>query len=398
LLCEAFWSANRVLSYIDKELTQELKLLREAVYGSDKKNALINVSGHVTPSLRCGYPLNGRTPLCTYYRGHPGTVVGLRKDGCFAESLFGTFLCICTPGEEQLPVRNLCRVAGLEYGDKWSGKWGRRGLEDKKTLFGKVLGSVMKACTEESRGEQDDSNGLEKLEKSVNNIKKKLKPGKREGFSYLGGSDNVIECSGVNGQDVCVAHQRGVDEARIPWVEKIEEVLDQLKPVFHRLSTMKASIQAPVASYTQGTAGQPEAPREAGEMIYRRYIHNTFKKYPLSRLERGRRKLKRPGFREAQNLQQSRGKQITKKTTPQPTSGTFPLTPTKAALQKTSHSCFSLPPYTTKQKNFFTSSVLVSPFHHDCQLISLQFTSSQHNHFTSILSLELGGVRNRNRR
>ncbi|CCD17477.1 unnamed protein product, partial [Trypanosoma congolense IL3000] len=91
--------------------------LREAIYGRDDW-AHFETSGRVKIGWHCN-ELKLRNTLCAHYTGGRH---GLGQDGCFAESLLGTFLCICAPPGGGQPSF-FCHNKSVPSGAGWSGRW-----------------------------------------------------------------------------------------------------------------------------------------------------------------------------------------------------------------------------------------------------------------------------------
>ncbi|CCD13996.1 Variant surface glycoprotein [Trypanosoma congolense IL3000] len=235
LLCEVLRTASRVLN---NTRVSHKKELEEAIYGSNsrarfKKDCTVTLKGACASG-----PLNGRSVFCKYFtRGH----VGQGGHGCFAESLFGTFLCVCAPGEKEAGVRNLCGVSVTEYdGKTWSGSWVKDNSDQEEVLFKRVLDKVREKCIEESQMESDETEELGNLKKAMEAFKRKIEAEKDRGrgYFYLGGNGKT-DCSGKSGKDICAAYQMDKmdNKAEIPWVGKIERALSYLEKEIAKAGT-----------------------------------------------------------------------------------------------------------------------------------------------------------------
>ncbi|CCD16112.1 Variant surface glycoprotein [Trypanosoma congolense IL3000] len=252
LLCDIFRQSGRVL-----QKYEDAELIEEAIYGPTDNNAQIINFGNVTLGTSCHTPVL-RDAFCRYLGGERV------ENGCFAESLLGTFFCVCAPGARRGYVDKLCGVSIKPHVDSWFGSipLGQDKIEE---LFDSVWGYVIRNCTGVSESVGSGNEELEKLRKAVEEIENTIKPD-RNGFFYLGGSV-WKDCSGLNGRDVCAAYKKkdGSDsKAHIPWVEKIKEAITHLQKVererqdldFRQITAGKhgESITAPIPRAGEGNA------------------------------------------------------------------------------------------------------------------------------------------------
>ncbi|CCD16069.1 unnamed protein product, partial [Trypanosoma congolense IL3000] len=109
LLCQVYTAARHVLTHAVEPHKRELE---EAIYGP-KDRAHFTADGEVNLKWKCSNAPRGRGGLCTYFN----------VDGCFAESLYGTFMCLCTPGVRTESGKTYCGVDASRYSGTWSGGW-----------------------------------------------------------------------------------------------------------------------------------------------------------------------------------------------------------------------------------------------------------------------------------
>ncbi|CCD11698.1 Variant surface glycoprotein [Trypanosoma congolense IL3000] len=218
LLCDIFRQSERVLQKFEDD-----EPLKQAIYGPTDNNAQIIKFGNVTLGTSCHGPVL-RDQFCRYHGSKRG------KDGCFAESLLGTFFCICAPGARRGYVDNLCGVGIRRHVDSWYGYTPQR--EDEiEEIFGNVWKDIISNCTGGSESVESGNEELEKLRKAVEEVENTIKPD-RNGFFYNLGWSGGKDCSGSDTKDVCAAYQKkdgSGSKAHIPWMEKIKETVTQLQ-------------------------------------------------------------------------------------------------------------------------------------------------------------------------
>ncbi|CCD17558.1 Variant surface glycoprotein [Trypanosoma congolense IL3000] len=237
-LCEikkktmALFNAHQDHSQINKSLY-------EAIYGSEE-SARFDDNGDVKFGGACSLTAHGRSEVCNYKTGNSGSS---GKNGCFADSLFGTFLCLCTPGSGD--AGTLCGFGKVGDGAVWSGF---AGVGHEKVLFSKVLEKVKEQCTGELPNVLNNDNKLNNLITAIEAVTGRLK--EIGGYLYLGDGRGV--CSGINRNEVCVAYKKvsGKNEADIPWVKRIYKVLEDLQKVIHQRTEHKNSKTEP-KTYSQ---------------------------------------------------------------------------------------------------------------------------------------------------
>ncbi|CCD12797.1 Variant surface glycoprotein [Trypanosoma congolense IL3000] len=235
LLCDVFEKAQKVLRLYggNGNMTDSLK---DAIYGT-KSTALFEQGGKVIVNEECNKNSNGRDDFCKFHKG-----ISYGR-GCFAGSLVGTLMCLCTPGSND--AINVCGVAASQYGQKWVGSEKRS--EQNAHLFQKVWEKVVRDCHGKNEDGKNSEEVLANLEKAAKAVQEKLEQRNVTStdnsiYFYLGGDSKVTHCIGINGGDnylnhaangLCVQYQgeASTKNATIPWVEKIEETIKKLKGV-----------------------------------------------------------------------------------------------------------------------------------------------------------------------
>ncbi|CCD12257.1 Variant surface glycoprotein [Trypanosoma congolense IL3000] len=237
LLCDIFRQSKRVLQKFE-----EAEPLKQAIYGATENNAQIINLGNVTLGTSCHGPVL-RDQFCGYHGSKR------EKDGCFSESLLGTFFCVCAPGARRGYVDKLCGVSIKRDFDLWYGS-APPGNGEIEVIFGNVWGNVIRNCTGGGESVEGGSEELEKLIKAVEEVENKTLLG-RDGLFYFGWSGGK-DCSGSDRGDICAAYQRkdgSGSKAHIPWVEKIKKAITNLQKMeregqdsdFRQIPTGKSS-------------------------------------------------------------------------------------------------------------------------------------------------------------
>ncbi|CCD14245.1 Variant surface glycoprotein [Trypanosoma congolense IL3000] len=196
------------------------KALREALYGGSGKGHF-DEDGTFTHG--CGLWVHSRSQYCSHLTGS-----GSEKHGCFGDSLVGTILCTCVPGQRE--PKDFCGLGDdVKKGAIWTS-----GLESHtQDLFRKVLEKINKNCKATTHA-ADTSGHLEDLKNAVNEIKNEAK---KNNFSngkdghYLGsGTTTTRFCDGMNASEACVTYPTKVNgkEPNIPWADKIFESIQKL--------------------------------------------------------------------------------------------------------------------------------------------------------------------------
>ncbi|CCD14596.1 Variant surface glycoprotein [Trypanosoma congolense IL3000] len=220
--------------------------LEEAIYGK-RERAQFNKDGEVDFGGDCDLFDSGRSQLCSFKgRGNQGT----GRNGCFADSLIGTVLCICTPGNNN--PKDLCSLGGLETVGVWSG-WELR--EHEKNLFKKVWEKIKERCTSVTRSELIREDHSRTLKKAVTNVTSKLRYDNK-GYFYLSG-DGAGDCSGTNRGNICSAY-KGSDKgiAKVPWADKINEAIEKLETAQATASTSTSPIRMSGSPAAEGAPGE----------------------------------------------------------------------------------------------------------------------------------------------
>ncbi|CCD14714.1 Variant surface glycoprotein [Trypanosoma congolense IL3000] len=249
VLCNVLRSAEKVMN----KSGQHSGRLKEALYG--KPGGVVTVEkGQVSVKGNCNGQTN-RGPVCTYYNGG--------RHGCFAESLAGTLLCTCTPGQRG---GVFCGLGTPQNVNTWSG--GSTPLEHRKDLFQKVWDEVRKKCpygTEHEQGTREDDVGH--LEKDVQRARDTLKQGLP--FFYFGGRPGRNgPCSGAGPGDVCAAFHQGRSKGKhtvhIPWADTIKNVLPGINAALEPKAPHTVSAQATPA-FSASTAPAIPIPSSSAE-------------------------------------------------------------------------------------------------------------------------------------
>ncbi|CCD17453.1 Variant surface glycoprotein [Trypanosoma congolense IL3000] len=221
-LCAVLKSTERLLNTntISEPLKSEMEY---ALYG--RPGGVLTVeNGKVSVKANRDSPIN-RSELCTYYNG---------GYGCFAESLAGTLLCTCTPGEGG---KDFCGLGTLQNADPWSG--GSTPLERKQDLFQSLWDQVRNKCPY-GKGTKQGTHGddVGHLEKAVQRVRDTLKQALP--FFYLGGRPGrKVPCSGSDPRNVCAAYYTcgwSRQHVHIPWLDTIQQALEDLKAVSQTVS------------------------------------------------------------------------------------------------------------------------------------------------------------------
>ncbi|CCD14439.1 Variant surface glycoprotein, partial [Trypanosoma congolense IL3000] len=191
-------------------------LFREALYGENGRGQFEEDG---TFKGNCG-SLGGPHHRSTYC-SHMGKDRQQAKDhGCFGDSLLGTFLCLCVPGQQN--GQDLCGL-GIEGDGIWSGEW-NSGVTP--GLLKNVWEKIKGRCTAPNTT-ADTLGNLEDLKNSVNELKNNAKNNNLSGNGqpgyYLGSSTTAnAHCRGSNQpQDGCVTYPDKSGKPDIPWTEKI---------------------------------------------------------------------------------------------------------------------------------------------------------------------------------
>ncbi|CCD13223.1 Variant surface glycoprotein [Trypanosoma congolense IL3000] len=223
--------------------------LSEAVYGMQRRGQF-RTTGDVSLGVGCARPRT-RNTLCTHYRFEP---LARGPDGCFAESLLGTLLCICTPPESG-QSSFFCHDKFGPSGSGWTGPWGQAKHND---LFKDLWNHVLQGCLVPDRTLGNTFLEIGQLEQALASINGSLKKGQQPAFLYLGKAGKT--CAGQDAEDVCAAYPAGVGQAQIPWLKKIKEALEILQKLVHPAKDAK---QASEKSYQEDVVAQDNQMEEA---------------------------------------------------------------------------------------------------------------------------------------
>ncbi|CCD14391.1 Variant surface glycoprotein [Trypanosoma congolense IL3000] len=222
--------------------------LREAIYGRYGR-ALFNDNGIVTIPARCGDAPSGRGVLCNYFKG------GRQGDGCLAESLLGTLMCVCAPGARD--DKKLCGTEPWEFDGAWWGGFGSN--KERDSLFKDVWKKVISKCLVGNKHHSSTLEKLKSLEQTLKAIRGTLRSRAWGGTNYFYlGQSAVTSCGGGihDGEGICVAYRGGSGETKdsvnIPWITEIEKATNELIEIVPK---------QPIES--QAEADSPSAEKEA---------------------------------------------------------------------------------------------------------------------------------------
>ncbi|CCD13070.1 Variant surface glycoprotein [Trypanosoma congolense IL3000] len=243
VLCDVLRSTERLLS--TNTISEPSKsVLEEALYG--KSGRILTVKNGMVSVNRNSICQTNRGLLCTFYGG------GARNYGCFAESLAGTLLCTCTPGQSG-GSKGFCGLENFQNADAWT-VGGRTPLEQKENLFQKVWDNVIKKCSHGNGNVHSTEDKVGDLETAVQKVRGTLKQGPRgkNNFFYLGEPVGCNGCSGSNPRDVCAAYHTGRTNDKhtvhIPWANTIENALSDLKKALKPKAPETVSVPATLAA------------------------------------------------------------------------------------------------------------------------------------------------------
>ncbi|CCD16017.1 Variant surface glycoprotein, partial [Trypanosoma congolense IL3000] len=235
LLCDAFQAAEDIRKHVN--MSQEMReRMKMAVYGAPGAT-------HFTEDGRLGvrntFPSEvqyGRHTLCEYYSKNSPTK---DVDGVFAQSLFGTFVCVCAP---PITDRNakLCGVRHWERRRAWSGYFNRGKID--KYLLQDVWLDVIKKCTAPVKNQESDLNRVARLARALEAVRNGVRLYRPNGeFLYILGEFNDIRgCSGRNANDICAAYHQRVGRWGIPWEQRLRHVLQELYARFEKPKETRA--------------------------------------------------------------------------------------------------------------------------------------------------------------
>ncbi|CCD15453.1 Variant surface glycoprotein [Trypanosoma congolense IL3000] len=233
--------AGNVSALMGKENGEAKISLEQALYGKDGI-ASFGEDGSVLTVYGCGLGNDMRPQLCSHKVGE-ARLSGLGQPGCFADSLFGTFLCLCVPGGDKSDLCGLGNdVTGIGV---WSGGW-NSGVTP--GLLKRVWDKIKNRCFKHITTTEDTSGHLEDLKNSVDKIKEETKQKKfsnGHGGYYLGGNSTNGHCRGDQPQDGCVTYPDKSGNPDIPWADKILEGLKKLNETrTHQKASSQNSAQA----------------------------------------------------------------------------------------------------------------------------------------------------------
>ncbi|CCD13069.1 Variant surface glycoprotein [Trypanosoma congolense IL3000] len=195
--------------------------LQEALYGRGGREPFEG-GGRFTGGSGCGFwrGYHGRSQYCSHIKG--GVPRGSTNNGCFGDSLLGTLLCTCVPGQHGQDFCGLGNVTGIGV---WSGGWNSGVTQN---VLKKVLDEVKKKCFENNV--TDVSRHVGGLQSPINKIQNQAQKKKLNNGYYLGsGTTTNRFCDGMNASEACVTYKTNSNGTQdIPWVDKILEGIKKL--------------------------------------------------------------------------------------------------------------------------------------------------------------------------
>ncbi|CCD13419.1 Variant surface glycoprotein [Trypanosoma congolense IL3000] len=236
VLCDVLSHAERVLNKTGTNSGP----LKEALYG--KPGRVLTVQdGTVSLKGNCNSQTN-RGQLCTYYNGG--------SYGCFAESLAGSLLCTCAPGNGG---KDFCGLGILHLKSNWFGA----NLEGRKDLFQKVWDNLRKECSYGDESSSTHTAQLDAFKGALDRVRDMLRQGppiaRRMSF-YLG----EVNCAGPYGSKSCVTYLgQSKKHVHIPWLSKMQttiEILRKQKHATEALPTLPSPSGTPPVPITNTRA------------------------------------------------------------------------------------------------------------------------------------------------
>ncbi|CCD12014.1 Variant surface glycoprotein [Trypanosoma congolense IL3000] len=238
--------------------------LRDAIYGK-KGRAIFDEEGIVTVQEHCGGVPSGRAILCNHFKGD---LPGNAQDGCLAESLLGTFMCVCAPGGRE--AKMLCGMEPWKADGTWWG--GFLAKQNREKLFRDVWRKLIGKCLVESEIHTSTEINLKSLETSLKAIRESLRSSASGGTNYFYlGEPEVTSCSGgVNsGEGICASYRGGLLETKhsvkIPWLSEIEKTTNELLGKITEPSSESHGQVDPSFSEKKANIPIPAAANEAPE-------------------------------------------------------------------------------------------------------------------------------------
>ncbi|CCD16694.1 Variant surface glycoprotein [Trypanosoma congolense IL3000] len=249
-LCTVLRHAEKVLNTTTTSEPVKSEM-EKALYGS--RNGLLTVQqGRVSVTGTCKGHVD-RELLCTYSNG---------GHGCFAKSLAGTILCLCTPGQGgsgwcELPTLG----SGNWYGDQEIS--GQR-VKEKTDLFQNVWDKVRWKCIPGTEVKQSIDKEVDELKKALDAFLEKWRPIGRKVVNLGGQAGGNAPCSGTTLSNVCASYYtrgRPPQHVEIPWLTAMLVAIESLKQHEHATGAAPAlpSVSGNSQAHTEpDVSGSPE--------------------------------------------------------------------------------------------------------------------------------------------
>ncbi|CCD15060.1 Variant surface glycoprotein [Trypanosoma congolense IL3000] len=257
LLCNALRAAEAIRKHAN--VTQDIKdKIHTAVYGA-AGGVQFTEDGRLSVGNNVPYRKQyGRHTVCEYYgKDRQVDKIG----GAFAESLFGTFVCVCAP---PITDRNakLCGVYYWERRRAWSGYFNGGRID--KNLLRDVWLDVIGKCTASTKGHEGDLTRVDRLNVALMAVRSALRWRRgSEGYVYvLGETRDIQGCSGRNANDICAAYKYETGKLAIPWEQSLRNLLHQLYARFEKPRAVRTQETVqwtnPVIPEASGISQQPQ--------------------------------------------------------------------------------------------------------------------------------------------
>ncbi|CCD11705.1 Variant surface glycoprotein [Trypanosoma congolense IL3000] len=213
------------VSVLMKKDGEAKSTLDKALYG-DEEGTRFKEDGTFTAD-GCGLGHIMRNQLCSHMPGGYPPLGGSDRHGCFADSLFGTFLCLCTKGSNR--EQDLCGLSNLGGVGSWT-SW--RGDDHEQNLFKAVWGGVKQKCF------KNNTVDMETLKSAVEGIKGKGQQQNGKYYATLGVTNTNGICTGTNPGDACVTYPADSGEPKIPWADKILKAIEKLNKTHNQAKSI----------------------------------------------------------------------------------------------------------------------------------------------------------------
>ncbi|CCD12293.1 Variant surface glycoprotein [Trypanosoma congolense IL3000] len=257
LLCNVFTAATESL-----RKAKNKRQLTDAIYGAGG-SIKFRDDGSIEKDGNFFGQIGWRSVLCDYHEKDVRLALRARSNGCLAESLVGTFSCVCTPGDKN--AQGLCGMKDLGSFGTWSGSFS--GNELNQTLFKGVWNKLNEICNDGSENEQDYREKLKNLRRSVERIRRKIEASNGIGSLVLG-QGRRIPCSGETTRHICAVYQEESGRPDTPWVKKIEVALGELEKKADATNVVPesgAARKGPIGTNKQNREATPSREIEENE-------------------------------------------------------------------------------------------------------------------------------------